>query len=204
MKQPTRVFIIDDDDAIRDSLRLMLETFEIDCQLFSSAEEFLETYDMQLSGCIVLDLNLPGMNGIELQTELERRNIRLPIIFLTSYGTVPITVQAMKSGAVDFLTKPVAIEDIFNCIQAALQKQQLKNDDWESEKLFLQKFNTLSAREKQILQLILAGKATKEIAHQLEISSRTVEIHRTQILKKMTSSNFLELANQCKMHNAAF
>ncbi|MCC7092518.1 MAG: response regulator, partial [Nitrosomonas sp.] len=92
MKQHSRVFIIDDDDAIRDSLRLMLETLDIDCQLFSSAEEFLESYDMSLSGCIVLDLNLPGMNGIELQAELDRRNIRLPIIFLTSYGTVPITV----------------------------------------------------------------------------------------------------------------
>ncbi|MBL8498728.1 DNA-binding response regulator [Nitrosomonas sp. JL21] len=204
MKQHSRVFIIDDDDAIRDSLRLMLETLDIDCQLFSSAEEFLESYDMSLSGCIVLDLNLPGMNGIELQAELDRRNIRLPIIFLTSYGTVPITVQAMKSGAVDFLTKPVAIEDIFHCIQAELQKQHQKNDELESEKLFLQKFNTLSAREKQILQLVLAGKATKEIANQLEISARTVEIHRTQILKKMTSGSFLELANQCKTYDVVF
>ena len=126
MKLRSRVFIIDDDEAIRDSLQLMLETVDIDCQLFSSAEEFLDSYDMDLSGCIVLDLNLPGMNGIELQAELERRNIRLPIIFLTSYGTVPITVQAMKSGAVDFLTKPVAIEEIFQCIQAELQKQKQK------------------------------------------------------------------------------
>ncbi len=204
MTQPTRVFIIDDDEAIRDSLQLMLETVDIDCQLFSSAEEFLERFDMELSGCIVLDLNLPGMNGIELQAELERRNIRLPIIFLTSYGTVPITVQAMKSGAVDFLTKPVAVEDIFHCIQAELQKQSQNNDELESEKLFLQKFNTLSAREKQILQLVLAGNATKEIAHQLDISARTVEIHRTQILKKMTSSSFLELASQCTMHNVTF
>lgn len=204
MKQRSRVFIIDDDDAIRDSLRLMLETFDIDCQLFGSAEEFLQGFDMDLSGCIVLDLNLPGMNGIELQTELERRNIRLPIIFLTSYGTVPITVQAMKSGAVDFFTKPVAIEKIFHCIQAELQKQEDKNDELEFEKLFLQKFNTLSAREKQILQLVLEGKATKEIANELEISARTVEIHRTQILKKMTSTSFLELANQCKTHNVAF
>ncbi|HLP80778.1 MAG TPA: response regulator [Nitrosomonas sp.] len=204
MTQPTRVFIIDDDEAIRDSLQLMLETVDIDCQLFSSAEEFLERFDMELSGCIVLDLNLPGMNGIELQAELERRNIRLPIIFLTSYGTVPITVQAMKSGAVDFLTKPVAIEDIFHCIQVELQKQSQNNDELESEKLFLQKFNTLSAREKQILQLVLAGNATKEIAHQLDISARTVEIHRTQILKKMTSSSFLELASQCTMHNVTF
>lgn len=204
MKQRSRVFIIDDDDAIRDSLRLMLETFDIDCQLFGSAEEFLQGFDMDLSGCIVLDLNLPGMNGIELQTELERRNIRLPIIFLTSYGTVPITVQAMKSGAVDFFTKPVAIEKIFHCIQAELQKQEEKNDELEFEKLFLQKFNTLSAREKQILQLVLEGKATKEIANELEISARTVEIHRTQILKKMTSTSFLELANQCKTHNVAF
>ena len=204
MTQPTRVFIIDDDEAIRDSLQLMLETVDIDCQLFSSAEEFLERFDMELSGCIVLDLNLPGMNGIELQAELERRNIRLPIIFLTSYGTVPITVQAMKSGAVDFLTKPVAIEDIFHCIQVELQKQSQNNDELESEKLFLQKFNTLSAREKQILQLVLAGTATKESAHQLDISARTVEIHRTQILKKMTSSSFLELASQCTMHNVTF
>jgi RNA polymerase sigma factor (sigma-70 family) len=172
--------------------------------LFGSAEEFLQGFDMDLSGCIVLDLNLPGMNGIELQTELERRNIRLPIIFLTSYGTVPITVQAMKSGAVDFFTKPVAIEKIFHCIQAELQKQEEKNDELEFEKLFLQKFNTLSAREKQILQLVLEGKATKEIANELEISARTVEIHRTQILKKMTSTSFLELANQCKTHNVAF
>lgn len=198
------VFIIDDDEAIRDSLKMVLETININCETFDSAENFLDSFNPENIGCLVLDVNLPGINGVELHAELNRRNIRLPIIFLTSYGDIPMSVRAIKAGAVDFLLKPIAIPEIIECIQSALQKQILKTKQNDIEMDFIKNINSLSAREMEILPLVLAGITSKEIAIQLNISYRTVEIHRTQILKKTATNSFLELASQCTAYNIVF
>jgi FixJ family two-component response regulator len=204
MNDQPYVFIVDDDEAVRDSLKMVLETMDINCATYDSAEEFLGNYNPEIPGCLILDVNLPGINGVELHAELNRRNIRLPIIFLTSYGDVPMSVRAIKAGAVDFLLKPIAIPEIIECIQTELQKEIKRHEQNKIEMEFIKNINNLSAREMEILPLVLAGITTKEIALQLNISYRTVEIHRTQILKKTGANSFLELASQCTACNIQF
>ncbi|PSJ15743.1 hypothetical protein C7H79_17340 [Nitrosomonas supralitoralis] len=147
---------------------------------------------------------MPGINGIDLQAELNRRNIRLPIIFLTSYGDIPMSVRVIKAGAADFLMKPIAIDKIIERIQIELEKTIKRHESMKAEMQFMQTLNSLSAREMEILPMILAGLSTKEVANKLKISSRTVEIHRTQILKKTCTSSFLELSSQCAAYNLLF
>jgi len=192
------VFIVDDDEAVRDGLEMVIETVGLASQTFESAEHFLQDYKPGTPGCLVLDINMPGINGDELQTELIRRNIRLPIIFLTSYGDIPMSVRTIKAGAVDFLTKPVQINLLIERIQTELQREveMLKKNKGNLD--FQNHINCLSLREKEILPLAIAGIANKEIAKQLGISFRTVELHRTNILRKTGTTNFLELAKKCE------
>lgn len=198
------VFIVDDDDAVRDGLEMVMETVSLACRTFESAERFLENYVPGTPGCLILDINMPGMTGDELQAELNHRNIRLPIIFLTAFGDIPMSVRTIKAGAVDFLTKPIQINQLIDRIQEELQNeiqkyvQRLDNED------FLSRIRSLTPREREILPLAIAGVVNKEIAHQLGISYRTVELHRAQILRKTGAANFLELARQCEAHHAAF
>jgi FixJ family two-component response regulator len=198
------VFIVEDDEAVRDALALVMETIGLACQTFENAGHFLDYYDQTKPGCLVLDLNMPGMNGEELQAELIRRNIRLPIIFLTAFGDIPTSVRTVKAGAVDFLTKPVQISQLIERIQAELlhvaQLQEQNRVDVE----FRKRLNSLTPRELDILPLTIAGIPNKEIAQQLGISFRTVELHRTNILRKTGTSNFLELAHQCEASRVSF
>lgn len=198
------VFIVDDDDAVRDGLAMVIETVGLTCQTFDSAESFLETYQPGTRGCLVLDINMPGMNGDELQTELISRNIRLPIIFLTAFGDIPMSVRTIKAGAVDFLTKPVQIKQLIDRIQTELQNERLMSNQIKEDQDFHNRINSLTPRELEILPLAISGNPNKEIAHQLGISYRTVEIHRTQILKKTGTTNFLELARQCELSRVSF
>lgn len=198
------VFIVDDDEAVRDGLEMVMETVGLACLTFESAEHFLDHYDQTTPGCLVLDMNMPGMNGDELQAELIRRNIRLPIIFLTAFGDIPTSVRTVKAGAVDFLTKPVQISQLIERIQAELlcvvQLQEQNKVDVD----FRKRLNSLTPRELDILPLTIAGIPNKEIAQQLGISFRTVELHRTNILRKTGASNFLELARQCEVSRVSF
>lgn len=187
------VFIVDDDYAVRDSLGLVLETAGFSYQTFESAEHFLEIYSPETSGCLLLDMNMPGLNGDELQAELTRRNIHLPIIFLTAYGDIPMSVRAIKAGAEDFLTKPVSNRLLIERIQAALQHQALIQEQNTAKKALRARLSCLTSRELELLPLIVSGQSNKEIARQLDISHRTVEIHRAQILKKTAAANLMEL-----------
>ncbi len=192
------VFIVDDDEAVRDGLEMVMETVGLACQTFGNAERFLEDYQPGTPGCLVLDINMPGMNGDELQTELIRQNIRLPIIFLTSYGDIPMSVRTIKAGAVDFLTKPVQISQLIECIQAELQRIAQLQEQNKGDEDFRKRLNSLTPREMEILPLTIKGIPNKEIAQKLGISFRTVELHRTNILRKTGAANFLELAGQCE------
>jgi FixJ family two-component response regulator len=192
------VFIVDDDDAVRDGLELVVEAADLDFQSFDSAEHFLEAYNPGRPGCLVLDVNMPGMNGDELQDELIRRNIRLPIIFLTAHGNIPMTVRAIKAGAVDFLTKPVPSKVLLERIQSVLQQEVQKQEEALTNELFRDRLNSLSSRELEILPLILTGQSNKQIARQLNISYRTMEIHRARILRKTGVNNLLELVHLCE------
>jgi FixJ family two-component response regulator len=153
---------------------------------------------------MVLDINMPGMRGDELQAELNRRNIRLPIIFLTSYGDIPTSVRTVRAGAVDFLTKPVNIKQLIERIQAELQHAAQMSEQNKGDEGFRKRLNFLTPRELEILPLTIAGIPNKEIAQQLGISFRTVELHRTNILRKTGASNFLELSHLCEAIGFSF
>lgn len=193
MNDPT-VHIVDDDLAVRDSVSLLCETAGIRTVCYESAESFLAAYSADKTGCLLLDVRMARMSGPELQIELSRQGCRLPIIFLTAHGDIPMTVRAMKAGAADFLTKPVDGAVLLERIQIALQTDQngradAHKDSWEHDLLA-----QLTQREREILFLALAGHANKAIAQQLGISYRTVEIHRSHILRKTGATNMLELA----------
>jgi FixJ family two-component response regulator len=198
------VFIVDDDDAVRDGLALVIETVGLNCQTFSNAEHFLNVYVPGTPGCLVLDINMPGMKGDDLQTELNRRRIHLPIIFLTAYGDIPMSVRTIKAGAVDFMTKPVKINLLIERIQAELQLEAEKQEQNKDILDLHKRLSTLTHREMDILPLTVAGMPNKEIAQKLGISFRTVELHRTNILRKTGASNFLELARQCEAIQFSF
>jgi FixJ family two-component response regulator len=189
------VFIVDDDHAVRDSLGHLMEVTGFTYQTFESAEHFLQAYRPDRSGCLLLDLNMPNMTGDELQAELIRRKILLPIIFLTAYGDIPTSVRAIKLGAIDFLTKPVSSKLLIERIQTALQQEsQRHNHSQLVEQEICGRLNGLTSRELEVMLLVVAGHSNKEIARQLDISPRTVEIHRARVMEKTGAANLLELA----------
>lgn len=188
------IYIVDDDLAVRDSVGLLCETAGLRPECHASAESFLAAYRAEQAGCLLLDARMERMSGPELHAELKRRGSRLPVIFLTAHGDIPMTVRAIKEGAMDFLTKPVDGADLLTRLQAALQADQdrRRRDIARSQKREL--LAQLTEREQEILTLVLAGHANKSIAKQLAISHRTVEIHRSHILQKTGAANMLELS----------
>ncbi len=192
------VFVVDDDEAVCDGLEMVMETVGLTYRIFRSAELFLENYDQETPGCLVLDINMPGMNGDELQAELIRRNIRLPVIFLTAFGDIPTSVRTIKAGAVDFLTKPVEIKQLIERIQNVLEQENQLIEQNKGVRDLRKRIDSLTHREMEILVLVIEGRVNKEIAQQLGISFRTVELHRTNILRKVGAGNFLELVRQCE------
>lgn len=181
------VYIIDDDAAVRDALAMLLEASGHAVVAFRSAGEFLAACTPDWRGCIILDVDMPGMDGTALQAELPRRMVRLPTIFLSGKGTIPLTVRAIKAGAVDFLTKPVDRKVLLDRVQKALQQ----GEAFHSIALRLAE---LTEREREVMKLAVTGHTNKEIGQQLGISYRTVEIHRTHVMHKTGATNLLELA----------
>lgn len=192
------VFIVDDDYAVRDGLGLVLETAGLTCQTFESAEHFLQAYCPGQPSCLLLDVNMPGLDGLELQAELIRRDMRLPIIFLTAYGDIPMSVRAIKAGAVDFLTKPVPAQLLIERIQTALQQEIQRREQALAEQAICRRINNLTPREMEVMSLAVASYSNKEIARQLGISYRTIEVHRSRIMSKTGATNLLELAQLCE------
>ncbi len=190
----TTVFIVDDDAAIRDSLSLMIEQENIAVQVFDSAETFLAAYQPECPGCAIVDIRMPGMDGIELHEALLKRNILLPIIFLTGHGDIPMSVQAMKAGAVDFLTKPVTRERLLMAIRAAIQQSERLLSENANHQEALSHLASITDRERAVMLLAVQGHPNKHIARQLGISHRTVEIHKSKIMQKTGAVNLLDLA----------
>jgi len=198
------LFVVDDDPAVRDSLSLLLETagFAVECH--ESAESFLAAYREDRQGCLILDVRMQPMSGPELQAELVRRGSRLPIIFLTAHGDIPMTVRAIKAGAKDFLTKPIDGKELLDRVQAVLQAEQERRHHQKQREKDCKRLEELTQREQEIMMLALAGRANKAIARQLGISYRTVEIHRSHILQKTGTANMLELAQLASACGVAF
>ena len=187
------IYVIDDDEAVRDSMGMLLESADLPYRCFASADSFFAEHDGSQRGCLVLDIRMPGMNGIELQQKLAQMGSSLPIIFITGHGDVPMAVEAMRRGALDFLRKPVNEENFLERIIYALDRE---SGDWH-QKLdrdqAQQRIESLTEREHEVFLLVAEGLANKAVASELGISERTVEVHRAQVMKKLDARTLAQL-----------
>lgn len=190
----TTVFIVDDDPAIRDSLTLMISQENFTVNSYASAEAFLDAAQPVCLGCIIIDIRMPGMDGMQLQEVLSQRNMLMPIIFLTGHGDIPMSVKAIKAGALDFLTKPVTRERLMSTIRLAIRESQRMMSEKANQQNAILCIAELTDRERDVMALAIQGYPNKEIARHLGISHRTVEIHKSKIMHKTGAVNLLDLA----------
>lgn len=187
------VRIVDDDEAVRGSLKLLLKSAGLATQAYASAAEFLAAYEDGQPGCLVLDIRMPGMNGLELQDELNRRGAMIPVIFITGHGDVPMAVEAMQRGAMDFLQKPFRDQDLIDRVRKALALDRGMRARLEARHAIRSRLAMLSPREMQVLRLLANGKSNKQMAGDLGVSQRTVEIHRAHLMQKMEAKSVAQL-----------
>jgi FixJ family two-component response regulator len=193
------VYVVDDDINIRESLDLLFRSVGLTAELFTSAKEFLQAKLRIVPSCLVLDVRLPGLSGFELHSELTKVNIRIPIVFMTGHGDIPMSVRAMKAGAVDFITKPFRDQDMLDAVTAAISRDQVRLDA-DSVRLELQKrFDSLTPREQEVMRHVTAGLMNKQVAADLGLSEVTVKIHRMHAVKKMRSKSLADLIGMAKL-----
>jgi len=187
------VFIVDDDEAVRSSLRLLLKSVGLVPSALASAREFLDKYDPAQPGCLVLDVRMPEMSGLELQEQLNLKGAVLPVIFITGHGDVPMAVEAMQAGAFDFLQKPFRDQDLIDRIQRALDKDRTNRAALDERTLIRERLQSLTPREREVLAMVTSGKANKIMAADLGVSQRTIEIHRARVMEKMSAASLAQL-----------
>jgi FixJ family two-component response regulator len=194
------VLIIDDDPEFRDSVGRLLRTVGLDTQQFSSVAEFFNA-DPHTDGptCLVLDVRLPGLSGLELQRELAAANRQLPIVFITAHGDIPMTVQAMKGGAIEFLTKPFRDQDLIDAVEIGLARDRARRESDKAMAGLRERFDTLSSREREIMIQATAGRLNKQIANDVGIAESTVKVHRTNLMRKMKARSLPELSRMADM-----
>ncbi len=190
---PQTVYVVDDDDAVRNSLRLLLKSAGLTAEIAASAPEFLSGYDPGHPGCLVLDVRMPGMSGLDMQHELNMRGATLPVIFITGHGDIPMAVEAMQQGAFDFLQKPFRDSDLLERVQRALARDAQNRTRLRHTDRIRERLSSLSPREREVLELVTQGKANKMVAGDLGVSQRTVEIHRAHVMQKMEAGSLAEL-----------
>jgi two-component system, LuxR family, response regulator FixJ len=194
------VFIVDDDPAIRFAMQALMDSVHIPHEIYDSGDAFLENVGESRPGCLVLDIRMPGLGGLELQEELLRRGSTLPIIFITGHGDVPMAVEAMQKGAVDFIQKPFRDQELLDRIRQALRTDQERRHEQQQHAEVAERLARLTNREREVFDLVVTGKPNKVIAYELGVSQRTVEIHRARVMEKMQARS---LADLVKMHMTA-
>ena len=190
----SRVYIVDDDNAVRNALKLLFRTAQLDVEAFSSADAFLEDADLTQRCCVLLDIRMPGMTGTALHEELRRRSYRVPVIFITGHGDIPMAVDAMRKGAFDFIEKPFDDEQLLSQVRAALDSFEAGEPEKAERDTSLE---LLSSRQREVLQRVLDGKPSRQIAEELAISVKTVEFHRARIMQKLGVKTAAELFRRC-------
>ena len=197
------VFVIDDDQAVRDSLGLLLKSMGQKAHLFESAQAFLDAYNPEMSGCIVLDIRMPGMSGMELQQQLKARHSTIPIIFVTGHGDVPMAVEAMHHGAFDFIQKPFRDQELLDRINQALSWDVVHRSEEDHRRGVQERFLSLTPREREVMDCVVRGLANKVIAMDLDLSQRTVEIHHARVMEKMDARSLADLVRMSLFVNCA-
>ena len=191
-EQPV-VIVVDDDPSIRKAIHRLFRSVGLRVELFESAQEFLQSNRLDAPSCIVLDVRLPGQSGLNLQRDLAAAHMRVPIIFITGHGDIPMSVRAMKAGAVEFLTKPFHDQDLLDAIEVALEKDRALRAEEKFVAELHERFDKLTTRERQVMQLVVAGRLNKQIAAELGISEMTAKIHRGQVFRKMQAVSLPDL-----------
>jgi RNA polymerase sigma factor (sigma-70 family) len=192
-EQAPTVFIVDDDRNILNAMQFLLKSAHLPCAVFASGEAFLESFDPERPGCLVLDIRMPGVSGLELQERLRVAGSTLPIIFVTGHADVPMAVEAMQKGAFDFVQKPFREKDLLERIRAALTSNRRARDERARRAEVQARLRTLTTREREVMELVVTGKPNKVIAHELGVSQRTVEIHRARVMDKMQARSLADL-----------
>ena len=187
------VFVIDDDPSMRAALEDLVSTVGLEVRVFATPQEFLDSKRPEGPGCLVLDVRLPGMSGLTFHKELAKQGLTLPVIFITGHGDIPMSVRAMKAGAVEFLSKPFHDQDLLDAIHAAIERDRKRHREALHHAELSQRFATLTERERQIMALVVMGRANKQIAAELTLSEMTVKVHRGQVMRKMHAGSLPEL-----------
>ena len=193
------VFIIDDDPSMRRALTNLFQSVRLQVEAFGTAPELLQSKLPDVASCLVLDIRLPGLSGLDLQTELARANIHIPIIFITGHGDIPMTVRAMKSGAVDFLTKPFRDQDLLDAVVAAIERDRKRREVEKTQANLQSLFQALTSREREVLALVASGLMNKQIAAELGLAEITVKIYRGHVMKKMGARSLADLVRMTEM-----
>jgi FixJ family two-component response regulator len=187
------VFVIDDDASVRDAVEDLLRSVGLRVESFGSTQEFLQTKRSDAPGCIVLDVRLPGPSGLEFQRILSTSNIHLPIIFISGHGDIPMSVRAMKSGAIEFLTKPLNELELLDAIQSGIERDRARRQSAKIVAELQERFDSLTSREREVMTLVITGRLNKQVAAQLQLSEMTVKVHRSQIMRKMRAKSLVDL-----------
>ena len=199
--EPPSVLIIDDDPEFRDSVARLLRTVGLQTREFSSVSDFLNADPSGGPTCLVLDVRMPGRSGLELQRDLAAANRQVPIIFITAHADVPMTVQAMKGGAMEFLTKPFRDQDLIEAVEAGLARDRARRESEKALAGLRERFDTLTSREREIMVQVAAGRLNKQIAHDIGITESTVKVHRTNLMRKMKARSLPELSRMADILN---